>query len=219
MASQNCRGASRSESDGPLDGRARYPRRRRAIDVGNGAGVSPRDCGIRFTFVVPRDMLLEKVVGANVRGWKTTPDGETVRVDVTLLKSAIGTEKVTLLLSKRAAIGEGAMAAFAAPVVSVAGRSAASGNSGGTAQPTAGSSRGRQHWSEPCRCERTRSRRGAGQCDRRQSAGHSPISNVSLCGHAVHTCGWRRLRTWKRRLSKCNRCSRSPIVKAYSNHV
>lgn len=73
-----------------------------------------------FTFTVPPDMLLEKVVGGNVRGWKSAVDGETAKVDVTLLKSASGSERLTLLLSKRAPVGAGDMAAFAAPVVAVA---------------------------------------------------------------------------------------------------
>ena len=72
-----------------------------------------------FTFAVPPDMLLEKVIGGNVRGWKSAVDGETAKVDVTLLKSATGSERLTLLLSKRAAVGTGDMVAFAAPVVTV----------------------------------------------------------------------------------------------------
>lgn len=72
-----------------------------------------------FTFTVPADMLLEKVLGNNVRGWKSAVEGATAKVDVTLLKSATGSERLTLLLSKRAAVGAGDMAAFIAPAVTV----------------------------------------------------------------------------------------------------
>ncbi|MGE0757463.1 MAG: hypothetical protein AB7O38_10595, partial [Pirellulaceae bacterium] len=72
-----------------------------------------------FTLTAPREFLIERVLGANVKGWKSTVDGDQQVVDVNLLRPSAGQEVLNVLLAQRVAVGEGAMAAFASPVLAV----------------------------------------------------------------------------------------------------
>ncbi len=70
-----------------------------------------------FTVDVPAAYVVEKVEGANVRGWQIEkkPAGQTVKI--TLLKAAKDGERITLALSKAAAIGQGGNKEFAVPLL------------------------------------------------------------------------------------------------------
>ncbi len=71
-----------------------------------------------FRINVPADYLLEKVEGTNVRGWQR--DQQQARtVDVTLLQPAKGQETFTLHLWRKGPVGQGDLAEFEVPVVSV----------------------------------------------------------------------------------------------------
>ncbi len=71
------------------------------------------------TLQVPSDYLVEQLVGDNVRGWQTRIVGEQQQVDVTLLKPAVGTEKLNLRLSHRTVVGIHELTHLKAPVVTV----------------------------------------------------------------------------------------------------
>lgn len=57
-----------------------------------------------FTLHVPKDYLVEKVVGGNVRGWTTKVTDTTQQVDVELLKEVTDRETLVLFISKQTAI-------------------------------------------------------------------------------------------------------------------
>jgi hypothetical protein len=69
--------------------------------------------------VVPKEYLVEKVEGANVRGWEVQPDAAGQRVQVSLLKAAKDSERLTVRLLRPCAVGQGELAEFDAPLVSV----------------------------------------------------------------------------------------------------
>lgn len=73
-----------------------------------------------FTFSVPPDYLVEKVEGGNVRGWEVRKEQKRQAVEVTLLKPAKETERLLLRLWRAGRVGEGPLAEFDAPSVSVA---------------------------------------------------------------------------------------------------
>ncbi|WP_254513809.1 hypothetical protein [Anatilimnocola floriformis] len=75
----------------------------------------------QFEFSLPLGYSIEQVVSDNIRGWQTKPDAAQQIVNVTLLKPATGSEKITLVLSKRGRIGTGEFATFDAPAVFVSG--------------------------------------------------------------------------------------------------
>lgn len=53
-----------------------------------------------LTLRVPKDYLIRKVVGDNIRGWKSQIDGENQRLDIELLKAASDRESLAVFLSK-----------------------------------------------------------------------------------------------------------------------
>lgn len=55
----------------------------------------------RFTFLVPLDYTIEQVQGVNIRGWEAKVDGDQQTLDVTLLRTAVGSETITVQLSRR----------------------------------------------------------------------------------------------------------------------
>jgi len=73
-----------------------------------------------FRFHVPADYLVEKVEGTNVRGWEIRREEKQQTVDVTLLKAAKDNERITLRLWRAGRVGEGPLAEFDSPQVSVA---------------------------------------------------------------------------------------------------
>ncbi|WP_425615613.1 hypothetical protein NA78x_005542 [Anatilimnocola sp. NA78] len=75
----------------------------------------------QFEFSLPLDYSIEQVLSENLRGWQVKPDAARQLVEVTLLKAATGSEKITLVLSKRGRIGTGEFANFDAPAVFVSG--------------------------------------------------------------------------------------------------
>lgn len=72
-----------------------------------------------FTIHLPADYLVEKVTGDNVRGWISKSADAIQQLDVTLLKATTGSETLTLYLSRRETVGQGDLAKFDLPVVSV----------------------------------------------------------------------------------------------------
>ncbi|QDU31570.1 hypothetical protein ETAA8_67290 [Anatilimnocola aggregata] len=75
----------------------------------------------QFEFSLPLGYSIEQVLSENLRGWQVKPDAARQLVEVTLLKPATGSEKFTLVLSKRGRIGTGEFATFDAPAVFVSG--------------------------------------------------------------------------------------------------
>jgi hypothetical protein len=73
-----------------------------------------------FTLGLPVDYLLENVTGDNIRAWRTQREGNTQRVDVTLLKAATDKESLILHLARFGAIGQSGATAIETPAVTVA---------------------------------------------------------------------------------------------------
>jgi len=73
-----------------------------------------------FRLYVPGEYLVEKVEGANVRGWEIRKEAERQVVDVTLLKAAKDTERFTLRLWRAGRVGEAPLDEFDCPLVRVA---------------------------------------------------------------------------------------------------
>jgi len=57
-----------------------------------------------FSLLVPGNYLIEGITGPNVRGWAATPSAKSQRIDVTLLKAATGSERLSVRL-RRAGLG------------------------------------------------------------------------------------------------------------------
>ncbi len=75
----------------------------------------------QFSVKLPDGYLLEKVEGANVRGWEVrSGDGGGRTVEVSLLQAAKDRERFTLRLWRAGQVGRGALARFDVPVVTVA---------------------------------------------------------------------------------------------------
>jgi hypothetical protein len=70
-----------------------------------------------FTIDVPAMYVVEKVEGANVRGWQAEKKADSQTVKITLLKAAKDQEKIFLVLSKTAAIGQGSEKEFSVELV------------------------------------------------------------------------------------------------------
>ncbi|MFO0903810.1 MAG: hypothetical protein U0939_12465 [Pirellulales bacterium] len=74
-----------------------------------------------ISFLLPKDFLLERVAGDNVRSWAASSDEATSRVAVNLLKPAVDREQVTLVLSRRTPAGRLQAEPMATPRVSAEG--------------------------------------------------------------------------------------------------
>jgi len=72
-----------------------------------------------FVVTVPRDYLVEKVAGDNVRGWRSRLDEQDQRLDVTLLKPARKSETFTIYLSPRKPAAPDKLGPFDTPRVTV----------------------------------------------------------------------------------------------------
>ena len=70
---------------------------------------------------VPKDYLIEKVQGDNVRGWSVKEAGERQQLEITLLQAARGVQTINLKLATYAAVGGEALADFDAPQITVIG--------------------------------------------------------------------------------------------------
>lgn len=68
-----------------------------------------------FKLSVPDDYLVEQVTGENIRGWTTKAENGRQSLDITLLKSAVGNETLTVYISRRGSVGQGELANFLAP--------------------------------------------------------------------------------------------------------
>jgi hypothetical protein len=60
----------------------------------------------RFEFQLPANIVVEKIVGPNVRGWKTEPQSDLQRLEIELLKPASESEQISVHAMIAARIGE-----------------------------------------------------------------------------------------------------------------
>ena len=84
----------------------------------------------QFQFSVPKDYLVEKVAGSNVRGWeirKDGPAGKEQTVEITLLKAAKDHEQIALHLWRGGAVGQGGLTEFDVPLVQPSGAAQSAG--------------------------------------------------------------------------------------------
>ena len=72
-----------------------------------------------FTLHVPKDYLVEKVVGGNIRGWTVKPTETTQQVDVELLKAVTDRETLMVFISKQTAIDTQSTTQVAVPQITV----------------------------------------------------------------------------------------------------
>ena len=72
-----------------------------------------------FTLQVPKDYLVEKVVGGNIRGWTVKTADSTQQLDVELLKAVTDRETVIVFLSKQTAIDPQATTQVTVPQIAV----------------------------------------------------------------------------------------------------
>ena len=72
-----------------------------------------------FTVSAPASYLVEGVTGDNVRGWQAKPQGETQRLEITLLKAATGKESFTVTLSRHDPIANAVQQELDVPVVGI----------------------------------------------------------------------------------------------------
>ena len=79
-----------------------------------------------FRLLAPKDYLVEKVTGANVRGWELRSDPQAQVVQVSLLKAAAGSEHFTVYFS-RGATGASGLKEFDVPTLEVEGAALQSG--------------------------------------------------------------------------------------------
>jgi hypothetical protein len=80
-----------------------------------------------FVAAVPKDYLVEKVQGPNVRGWELRNKAERSAIEVTLLKTARDHEAFTVWLSRRGRVGQGPLAQFEVPQLAIDGAALHSG--------------------------------------------------------------------------------------------
>jgi hypothetical protein len=73
----------------------------------------------QFSVAVPKEFLVEKVEGSNVRGWEIRQSDQGQTVVVTLLKAAKDREDFTLRLWRGGAVGQDKLAEFNLPLVGV----------------------------------------------------------------------------------------------------
>ena len=84
----------------------------------------------QFQFSVPKDFLVEKVTGSNVRGWEVRKAGQAGKdqtVEITLLKPAKDRERVALHLWRGGAVGQNELTEFDVPLVEPSGAAQAAG--------------------------------------------------------------------------------------------
>lgn len=79
----------------------------------------PRSQRERFSVSVPKEYLVEKVEGGNVRGWNVRGDAKGQTVEVSLLKAAKDGESLVVQLWRQGPVGTGGLEAFDVPVVTV----------------------------------------------------------------------------------------------------
>ena len=68
-----------------------------------------------FDFVVPKDLVIERVTGKNIRGWTIDNQDAKQIIKVTLLKSAIESERLTIVASRPKRLGEESEMSATAP--------------------------------------------------------------------------------------------------------
>jgi hypothetical protein len=73
----------------------------------------------RFDVALPNEFLLEKVEGANVRGWQIRKTDQGQTVEISLLQAAKDNEQLTLHLWRAATVGRGPLAQFDVPLVAL----------------------------------------------------------------------------------------------------
>ncbi|MBN2559659.1 MAG: hypothetical protein JXQ75_01845 [Phycisphaerae bacterium] len=72
-----------------------------------------------FSVNVPRDYIVAKVAGGNVRGWEVRPAEQGQRLDVSLLKPAKESENFTIHLWRQGPVGQEDFTEFDVPMVTV----------------------------------------------------------------------------------------------------
>ena len=68
-----------------------------------------------FEFELPKELVVERVTGKNIRGWTVDAQNDKQIVKVTLLKSAIESEQLTIVASRPMRLGEGTEVSAIAP--------------------------------------------------------------------------------------------------------
>ena len=74
-----------------------------------------------FTITVPKDYLIERIVGDNVRNWQAKTVDDAQQVEITLLKASQGQQSVTIQLAQHRATDQQQVSAFDVPNVIVLG--------------------------------------------------------------------------------------------------
>ncbi len=83
----------------------------------------PRSRRDQLSFAIPKDYVVERIVGDNVRAWQAKENDENKTVDVTLLSEAVDRETLTVYLARYGTVGRDAMSTFLVPAVQVTGAS------------------------------------------------------------------------------------------------
>ena len=81
----------------------------------------PRTTRDAFSLRIPSEYLVERVEGNNVRGWEVKPADDGQALEIGLLNTARDAESVTVVLGRHGAVGQGDLAALAAPFVAADG--------------------------------------------------------------------------------------------------
>ncbi len=74
-----------------------------------------------FTLQIPRDYIVEKVVGPNIRGWTLKPQDATQQLDIELLKETTDRETLIVFISKQGAIDSQEASEITVPQIDVPG--------------------------------------------------------------------------------------------------
>ena len=69
----------------------------------------------QFEFELPKDLVVERVTGKNIRGWSIDTKNEKQIVEVTLLKSAVESERLSIIASRPMRLGAAEEATAIAP--------------------------------------------------------------------------------------------------------
>jgi hypothetical protein len=83
----------------------------------------PRSRRDQLSFTIPKDYVVERIVGDNIRAWQTKENEQDKTVDVTLLKEAIDRETLTIYLARYGTVGRDAMSTFLVPTLQATGAS------------------------------------------------------------------------------------------------
>ena len=86
-----------------------------------------RDQRESFMVEVPEDYAVEKVIGANIRGWTASESDGKQKLEVTLLKAAQENESFTVELTRRAAVGAAGLTTLSVPLPRIMGAAQESG--------------------------------------------------------------------------------------------